>query len=54
MKRPVTRNATAPRRNRSPQNDEQEYGNDPYDSGHYDLTLIRVKVSKIRFKTWLR
>lgn len=32
----------AQRRNRSPQDDEQEYGSEPYESG---LTLIRVKVS---------
>jgi hypothetical protein len=38
-----TRNAMAQRRNRSPQDDEQEYGSEPYESG---LTLIRVKICR--------
>jgi len=35
---------TPPRRNRSPQNDEEGYGSDNYDAGYYDLSLIRVKI----------
>jgi hypothetical protein len=45
--RQFTRKMTPPRRNRSPQNDEEGYGSDNYDVGYYDLSLIRVKVSKI-------